>query len=278
MGCLQLKVRNLNTLFSLQKERRILGRFLGSNEVIGCYGDCVSVDEGCSSTFFCWSMLLSPKGSLLNLMKDYGGRGPESHVRKYTQMLLKGLSCIYYNGHVHCDLKLANILVFPCRDHGVKGHHLKIADFGLAREPGEDDSDKLLHMYQYRGTPCYMSPESVQFVEITSALDIWSLGCIAVEMIKGRIAWGTWDSKELFNKLVRGNESPMIPENMPEKGKDFLRRCFERDHCERWSADKLLTHSFILDELLPPVETKTGELSSSHIDGVVLSVVNFVLC
>jgi p90 ribosomal S6 kinase len=70
----------------------------------------------------------------------------------------------------------------------------------------------------------------------------------------------------------------MIPENMPEKGKDFLRRCFERDHCERWSADKLLTHSFILDELLPPVETKTGELSSSHIDGVVLSVVNFVLC
>ncbi|KAJ7001427.1 hypothetical protein NC653_011754 [Populus alba x Populus x berolinensis] len=45
--------------------------------------------------------------------------------------------------------------------------------------------------------------------------------------------------------------------------KDFLRRCFERDHCERWSADTLLTHSSILDELLPPVETKTGELSSS---------------
>ena len=32
----------------------------------------------------------------------------------------------------------------------------------------------------------------------------------------------------------------------------------------------LLTHSFILDELLQPAETKNEELSSSHIDNVVL--------
>nr|TKS05474.1 hypothetical protein D5086_0000135710 [Populus alba] len=107
-------------------------------------------------------------GSLLNLMRDCGGRIPESHGRKDTKMLLKGLSCIHNS------------------------------------EPGEDDSDMLFHMCQYRGTPCYMSPESVQFAEITPALDIWSLGCIVVEMITGRVAWGNLDSKELFNKLVYG--------------------------------------------------------------------------
>ncbi|XP_073265016.1 mitogen-activated protein kinase kinase kinase 20 [Populus alba] len=192
-GLFAVKSSKLEDSFSLQKERRILGRFLGSNEVIGCYGDCVIVGRG----VFKYNLLLeyAPKGSLLNLMKDYGGWGPESHVRKHTQMLLKGFSCIHYNGHVHCDLKPANILVFPCRDHGVRGHHLKIADFGLAREPGEDDSDKLLHILSIPRDAMLCLPR-------------------------------TLDSKELFNKLVRGNESPKIPENMPEKGKDFLRRCF----------------------------------------------------
>ncbi|KAJ6409893.1 hypothetical protein OIU84_009392 [Salix udensis] len=113
----------------------------------------------------------------------------------------------------------------------------------------------LFRMYQYRGTPFYMSPESVQFAEITPALDIWSLGCIVVEMITGRIAWGNLDSKELFNKLVSGNESPEIPEYISESGKDFLRRCFELDHRYRWNADALLTHPFVDDDApLQPVE------------------------
>uniref|UniRef100_A0A6N2L4R4 Protein kinase domain-containing protein n=1 Tax=Salix viminalis TaxID=40686 RepID=A0A6N2L4R4_SALVM len=238
-----VKNANLEDSSTLQKERRIFQKFRGANEVVKC---------GAMK----YNLLLeyAPMGSLLNLMRDYGGRIPVSHVRKYTKMLLRGLSCIDNNGHVHCDLKPANILVFPREVDGLSDVQLKIADFGLAKEPGEDDSDMLFRMYQYRGTPFYMSPESVQFAEITPALDIWSLGCIVVEMITGRIAWGNLDSKELFNKLVSGNESPEIPEYISESGKDFLRRCFELDHRYRWNADALLTHPFVDDAPLQPVE------------------------
>ncbi|KAJ6692842.1 CCR4-NOT TRANSCRIPTIONAL COMPLEX SUBUNIT CAF120-RELATED [Salix purpurea] len=247
-----VKNANLEDSSTLQKERRIFQKFRGANEVVKCYGCCVSNEGGAMK----YNLLLeyAPMGSLLNLMRDCGGRIPESHVRKYTKMLLRGLSCIDNNGHVHCDLKPANILVFPREADGFSDVQLKIADFGLAKEPGEDDSDMLFRMYQYRGTPCYMSPESVQFAEITPALDIWSLGCIVVEMITGRIAWGNLDSKELFNKLVSGNESPEIPEYISESGKDFLRRCFELDHRYRWTADALLTHPFVDDAPLQPVE------------------------
>ncbi|KAG6761646.1 hypothetical protein POTOM_034874 [Populus tomentosa] len=222
-----LRTQILKISSTLQKERRIFERFPGPNEVVECYGYCVSKEGGVLK----YNILLedAPMGSLLNLMRDCGGRIPESHI----------------------------------------------ADFGLAKEPGEDDSDMLFHLYQHRGTPCYMSPESVQFAEITvSALDIWSLGCIVVEMITGRVAWGNLDSKELFNKLVCGNESPKIPEYMSESGKDFPRRCFELDHRERWTADTLLTHPFVDDEPLQPVEPYIEELLSPCF----ACAVNSVLC
>ncbi|KAB1226551.1 hypothetical protein CJ030_MR1G001447 [Morella rubra] len=40
----------------------------------------------------------------------------------------------------------------------------------------------------FRGNPNYMSPESVARGQIEPALDVWSLGCIVVEMLSGKRA------------------------------------------------------------------------------------------
>ncbi|KAF2309370.1 hypothetical protein GH714_001785 [Hevea brasiliensis] len=85
-------------------------------------------------------------------------------------MILKGLSSIHNNGYVHCDLKPANILVFPSDQQDFQ---LKIADFGLAKEPDEGNSRKFFYQYTFRGTPLYMSPESIKLAEISPALNIW---------------------------------------------------------------------------------------------------------
>lgn len=173
-------------------------------------------------------------------------------------MIVKGLHCIHEKGYVHCDLKLENILVFSFPDDGSSR---KITDFGLSKIPRDLD-ELMTKCFGFRGTPDYMSPESLLLGEIQGCLDIWSLGCTVVEMISGKWAWDcTGGGEELAIEIA--TDSPKIPENMSEIGKDFLRRCFERDLRERWTVEMLLHHPFLLETEGPPSSTRTGMLSSS---------------
>lgn len=228
---------------SLMKERRILLGLFGSEGIVKCYGSCLSLEF--FTTVYNLLMEFAPGGCLLDLInKTYGGKIPENDVRQYAGMILKGLSSIHKNGYVHCDLKPANILVFPS-EQGLS--QLKIADFGLAKELGERDLGKPC---SFRGTPLYMSPESVGISVIRPALDIWSLGCVVIEMITGNPPCKGLGMQGLLNRLVLESGSPDIPENMSREGKDFLSKCFTRPYYQRWTADMLLNHPFIVGEKL----------------------------
>ena len=57
---------------------------------------------------------------------------------------------------------------------------LKIADFGLARTTSETD-----FMTEYVVTRWYRAPELLlNCSEYTAAIDIWSVGCIFMEILK----------------------------------------------------------------------------------------------
>ncbi|XP_022769615.1 mitogen-activated protein kinase kinase kinase 17-like [Durio zibethinus] len=83
--------------------------------------------------------------------------------------------------------------------------------------------------------------------EISGALDVWSLGCIIVEMISGKMPWNYSNLKDLRNMLSNG-ESSKIPENMSSIGEDFLTKCFARDPNQRWTANMLLSHPFLMPD------------------------------
>ncbi|PIA38751.1 hypothetical protein AQUCO_02700155v1 [Aquilegia coerulea] len=97
----------------------------------------------------------------------------DDHCQYFLYQLLRGLKYIHSANVLHRDLKPSNLLLDSNCD-------LKICDFGLARTTSETD-----FMTEYVVTRWYRAPELLlNCSEYTTAIDIWSVGCIFMEIIK----------------------------------------------------------------------------------------------
>lgn len=97
----------------------------------------------------------------------------EMHWQYFLYQLLRGLKYVNSANVLHQDLKPSNLLLDANCD-------LKICDFGLARTTSEMD-----FMTEYVVTRWYRAPELLlNCSEYTAAIDIWSVGCIFLEIIR----------------------------------------------------------------------------------------------
>ncbi|UJR08451.1 hypothetical protein I4U23_012721 [Adineta vaga] len=100
-----------------------------------------------------------------------------SHIPHFLYQLLRALKFIHSAKVLHRDLKPSNIFV------DLDGH-LRIGDFGLARVPEEEANTP---MTGYVCTRWYRAPELMLCDgTYSSAMDMWSVGCILGELIFGQ--------------------------------------------------------------------------------------------
>ncbi|KAJ1405979.1 Serine/threonine-protein kinase, active site [Sesbania bispinosa] len=93
-------------------------------------------------------------------------------LREEHCQLLRGLKYVHSANVLHRDLKPSNLLMNA-------NCNLKIGDFGLARTTSETD-----FMTEYVVTRWYRAPELLlNCSEYTSAIDVWSVGCIFGEIM-----------------------------------------------------------------------------------------------
>ncbi|XP_019236385.1 PREDICTED: cytokinesis protein sepH-like [Nicotiana attenuata] len=200
------------------------------------------------------SSSLSMEGRILDALKGspYSKTMVEEiEVAYYAFQLLTGISHVHRKGFIHCDLKSSNILVFPTVD---------------------DEYDSTVDKTKHIPTGIE-APTSVVIIEGLcsvahgihgKAVDIWALGCIVVEMITGRRLWLCHkNSDDLDFKIT--HEEPVIPSNVSNICKDFLVKCFEKDHNWRWTADMLLNHPFIKNAMSGKYHPEDHELISNKV-------------
>ncbi|XP_022053137.1 cyclin-dependent kinase 2 [Acanthochromis polyacanthus] len=193
---------------------------------------------------------------------------PVPLVKSYLFQLLQGLSFCHSHRVLHRDLKPQNLLI------NAQGE-IKLADFGLARAFGVP-----VRTYTHEVvTLWYRAPEILLGCKYYStAVDVWSLGCIFAEMITRRALFpgdseidqlfrifrtlGTpdetvWpgvtsmpDYKPSFPKWARQELSKVVP-LLDEDGRELLGEMLNYDPNKRLSAKNALVHRFFRDVTMP---------------------------
>ncbi|KAJ7766474.1 hypothetical protein DFH07DRAFT_1058607 [Mycena maculata] len=169
-------------------------------------------------------------GSLHNISKRFG-KFPESLVAVYISQVLEGLMYLHDQGVIHRDIKGANILTN-------KDGTVKLADFGVAANTTSVNDGAVV------GSPYWMAPEVIEQSGATTASDIWSVGCVVIELLEGHPPYHTLDPMPALFRIVQ-DDCPPIPEGASPIVKDFLYHCFQKDCNLRISAKKLLRHPWM---------------------------------
>ena len=185
---------------------------------------------------FCIYLEYLPGGSIARLLYNLGAL-PEVTVRAYLIQILKGLDYLHNNGVIHRDIKGANILLDS------KGK-VKLSDFGCSKQYQSDLDSGFIN--SVKGSLPWMAPEVIKQKGYGRKADIWSLGCVALEMLTAKKPWDTDNNHISFMmQIATDGNIPEIPEDLSQEAKDFLLSCFQRDPSCRKSAKELLEHGFL---------------------------------
>lgn len=184
-----------------------------------------------------------PGGSVAAMLQSYG-QLHEPLIQNFVRQILAGLSYLHGKDIIHRDIKGANVLV----DN--KGG-IKISDFGISKrveasallQPQKNGGH--MHRPSLQGSVFWMAPEVVKQTSYTRKADIWSLGCLIVEMFTGNHPFPNCSQLQAIFQIGTTSAKPNIPEIASADGKEFLERTFEIDHEKRPSADELSLSSFI---------------------------------
>ncbi|KAH9524063.1 Mitogen-activated protein kinase kinase kinase 1 [Bulinus truncatus] len=213
----EILIREIATLKQVSHER-----------VIKFYGVCST-----ESKFYIF-IEYSPLGSLSQFIYDKEVMG-EIKARLFTKQLLEGVAYLHGIGLFHRDIKCDNVLVF-------NEDNIKLADFGLAKVY------EITQTYTKGiGTIRFMAPEMIKNQKYNKQVDIWSVGCVAVNMLTGQVPFHELEEQQVMFCVGHENRSPVtnILPQLPDCSKAFFERTFQADPKQRPSAESLLTDCFI---------------------------------
>ncbi|NXQ02057.1 MYLK2 kinase, partial [Vidua macroura] len=155
----------------------------------------------------------------------------------FVRQICEGIRFMHHMGVLHLDLKPENILCVAAT-----GHMVKIIDFGLARRYNPNEKLKVNF-----GTPEFLSPEVVNYEQVSYSTDMWSMGVITYMLLSGLSPFLGDDDTETLNNVLAANWyfDEETFESVSNEAKDFVSNLIIKDKSARMSADQCLQHPWL---------------------------------
>eukprot|EP01012_Entosiphon_sulcatum_P066297 TRINITY_DN95465_c0_g1_i1.p1 TRINITY_DN95465_c0_g1~~TRINITY_DN95465_c0_g1_i1.p1 ORF type:complete len:640 (+),score=91.83 TRINITY_DN95465_c0_g1_i1:73-1992(+) len=178
-------------------------------------------------------------GDLSKWIKQ-NGRLEEDVGRRLMRQLASGMHFLHERHLVHRDLKPQNLLLTTPDIHRAV---IKIADFGFARYVKPLDLAQTLC-----GSPVYMAPEILGKRSYGAAVDLWSAGAVAFEMLFGRPPFGGDSLLDLQRTIEKGLVMPAaVADRLSPPCKHLLRGLLQPDPRNRLSHADFFQHPWLYE-------------------------------
>ncbi|XP_012866289.1 PREDICTED: myosin light chain kinase 2, skeletal/cardiac muscle [Dipodomys ordii] len=176
-------------------------------------------------------------GELFERIVDEDYPLTEVDTMVFVRQICDGILFMHKMNVLHLDLKPENILCV-----NTTGHLVKIIDFGLARRYNPDEKLKVNF-----GTPEFLSPEVVNYDQISDKTDMWSMGVITYMLLSGLSPFLGDDDTETLNNILSGNWyfDEETFEAVSDEAKDFVSNLIVKDQGARMSAAQCLAHPWL---------------------------------
>ena len=144
----------------------------------------------------------------------------EDEARFYIAELILGIEHLHELDIIYRDLKPENILIS-------EDNHIKLADFGLAKEGIADQQSTK----SFVGSPAYLPPEMLDRKGVGKSADIYGIGAVLYEMMCGSPPFFSNNIKILYRNISQSKL--MLHDYFSDELKDLLTQLLCRDPNKR---------------------------------------------
>jgi len=164
----------------------------------------------------------APDGSLEELLQKQDIL-PTKRAIELTIGILSGLEFLHNKKIIHRDIKPANILL--------QGETPRLADFGISRVIKASSLS-----VNVSGTPHYMAPEAFDRKR-TAQTDIWSVGVILYQMLKGSLPFPYDNITDLLGAIIM-NEPESFADSVPHRLQEIVLKALAKNPDERYQNSR----------------------------------------